>query len=324
MKAYLSHFSALQHLPLRLAQEYFATEIAAAPAVEVTVFKEKHRYRRKGHRVHYCSLKVPSKYKTYYNGKAVVSPELLFLQLAETLTLLQSIMLGMLLCSKPDGPLSVAQTTQKKLQTCARTLVGHRGRPQALRALKYVKDNSGSIMEVLLGMSIFLPNLLGGYAFKGCSYNPPIKLNSECRVALGKDYLYPDICFQKEKVILEYQGEYHNSEPNIDHDSARIMALKRMGYTVILVTKSQLNDLHRFKQLILYLAKLLKRRIRIRTPKFAGAMSLIRALFPRARRRSVLVRSSPYGRLVTVDYPEFRALLGFLHSFRVPCFARAP
>jgi hypothetical protein len=324
MKTYLSHFSALAHLPVQLAKEYFAKEIAAAPAVEVTVFEEKHRYRRKGRKVHLCSLKVPSKYKHCYNGQAVVSPELLFLQLSERLTIHQLILLGTLLCAKNDGPLSRPRTTQRKLQACVRSLLGHPGRPKALRAVKYVKDNCCSIMEAQLGLFLSLPHLLGGYAFKGWVYNSPVELNAECRKALGKKYLYPDICFPKQKIILEYQGAEHDTQIGIDEDSARTLALESMGYTVIAVTKSHLNDLNRFKLLVVHLAKLLKRRIRIRTHKFAKALVGLRALLPRIKFHVLRSYHSPFGTLSLLDYSEYRTLLVFLSSFRVPVPAHSP
>lgn len=324
MNTYLSHYSALAHLPLQLAKEYFANEIAKAPAVEVTVFEKKHRYRRKGKKVHFCSLKVSSKYKRYYNGQAVVSPELLFLQLAERLNIHQLILLGTLLCAKNDGPLSSPLTTQKQLQACTRRLVGHHGRPKALRAIKYIKDNCCSIMEAQLGLFLSLPNLLGGYAFKGWVYNTPIRLNAECRKALGKKYLYPDISFPKHKIILEYQGADHDTQTVVDEDSARTLALESMGYTVITVTKSQLNNLNRFKLLVIHLAKLLKKRIRIRTHKFAKALVNLRSLLPRTRFQKLQRFCSPFGTLPLGDNSEYRTLLVFLSSFRVPIPARSP
>lgn len=324
MNTYLSHFSALAHLPLQLAKEYFSHEIAEAPATEVTVFNKKLRYRRKGKKVHFCSLKVPAKYKCSYNGLAVVSPELLFLQLAERMSIHQLILLGTLFCAKNDGPLSSPVTTQKKLRICTRRLVGHPGRPKALRAVKYVKDNCCSIMEAQLGLFLSLPNLLGGYAFKGWVYNSPIRLNAECRKALGKKYLYPDICFTNQKIILEYQGSDHDTQTGVDEDSARFLALESMGYTVIAVTKSHLNNLNRFKLLVVHLAKLLKKRIRIRTHKFAKALVNLRSLLPRAKTHALHPFRSPFGILTLIGYSEYRTLLAFLSNFRVPAPSRSP
>ncbi len=148
-----------------------------------------------------------------------------------------------------------------------------------MRALKYMKDDACSIMEIFVDMFLGLPNFMGGLGLKGGVFNYEVILSSESAVAIGQDRCFIDYCFPSARIAYEYQGTDHNT--SIDQDSSRMMALRRMGYNIITVTKSQLYIPEKLQQLLRYAAKTHKTKIRLRSKSYAESFQRIHTLLPR-------------------------------------------
>jgi hypothetical protein len=105
MKEYLSHFSAAEIWNIPYLEAVIGFKIAETDLTDITVSTQESRFRNKGRLVHSCELALPAGAITIRNGRAVSSPELLFLELAGKLSLHRLILLGLQLCSHSQAPL---------------------------------------------------------------------------------------------------------------------------------------------------------------------------------------------------------------------------
>ncbi|MDI9497151.1 MAG: DUF559 domain-containing protein [Bacillota bacterium] len=279
MKHYRSHFSALAYWPVPLAHEFFREQIREAGDKQQLILDRGGRTRRGDHQHILCSTPIPDGGLLHRRDMGIVSPEMLFVQLANELDDIELIILGDLLCSRPDRYRTPALTRHRRLFDFATAAYGLRGRRRALEALRYVKEDASSIMEVFLDLLIGLPNYLGGLGITGGVLNAPVPLTAESSVALRQHICYIDYAFPEQRIGYEYQGQYHDR--NTDHDSSRAMALQRMGYTIVTVTRSQLYDDRRRAQLLEHCLKLHGKRWQLRTEKYPAAHRNIIAKLPR-------------------------------------------
>lgn len=142
MKEYLSHFSAAILWNIPYIDNIIGYKIVDIDSTDITVSEHNARFYRNGKLVHSCELALPKSAITTRNGKAVASPELLFLELASKLGIHRLILLGLELCAHPPGEQSKSITTEQKLKKFLAKTKGHRGHNNAARAVKYVKDGS--------------------------------------------------------------------------------------------------------------------------------------------------------------------------------------
>lgn len=133
MSAYLSHFSALKAWTFPLAQQYFRAEIERAGWKQLTVFNKEDRCRIDGIFPSLCASRHAHHGLSLKNGVPIVSPELMFVQLAARLDLLQTIILGHLLCSHLEGPISPLCCSRERLLSFVHQADRLHGRAQALR-----------------------------------------------------------------------------------------------------------------------------------------------------------------------------------------------
>lgn len=282
MKKYISHESVLKYINLPLAQQYFEQEISPFGENHYTVFNPKDRAMLNKKQVHVCVCKLPkgSIMKSFSNEK-LVSPSLMYIQLANKFDILQMIILGNLLCSRPNGPYSSPVVTKAKLMSFAKSATGFHGRKKALRALKYVQNDACSIMEIFIAMFLSLPHALGGLGLSGGVFNYELQLDTESSIALKKNVCFIDYCYPKEKIAYEYQGEVHSG--TIDQDSSRILALKRLKFSVITITKSQLYDPNKLAQLLRHAAHIHKKNVFIRAKSYDYHYQRLRELLPRKK-----------------------------------------
>ncbi|NTV90620.1 MAG: hypothetical protein HGA22_09740 [Clostridiales bacterium] len=182
MSEYLSHFSAAIWWEVPYISNIIGPKSKDANTANITVSEHDARFRRNGKLVHSCTLDLPAGAVTIRNGKSVASPELLFLELASKLCIHRLILLGLELCAHPPGEPNNSITTEQKLKKFLEKTQGHRGHQNALRAVKYVKNGSASIMESLAFMILTLPNALGGYGLNGAVFNHEILLKSKAGV----------------------------------------------------------------------------------------------------------------------------------------------
>lgn len=275
----LTKFSALNVWPFKLAKQYYAEAIADADCKQRLVFDLKDRKPIEGIKPSICSTKLPSNSVVVHNGFRVATPSLIFLQLAQSFDIIETILLGDLLCAKQNGPYSRQTVSKSELYSYALEAEGIPGRKRALRALQYIKDDACSVMEVFVDLFLGLPSSLGGIGLKGGIFNHEVVLDKENAKAIGQDRCYIDYCFPLEKIAYEYQGAVHNT--SVDQDSNRMTALSCMNYRVITISKSQLYNREKLQQLIKYVTKTHNFRIRQRNKSHESHFERIHALLPR-------------------------------------------
>lgn len=315
MRAFLSHETALaywrEHFPLdsepgrpariSVAQEYAHTredvvdcvpEWYAIPGkpIDILVFDQSLRRQSKGIAAHLWSSKAPLG-SFYRDGHVYVcSPELVFLQMAPKLTIVQLIALGCELCGTyiliPKGrthPGAIDEyptrnaplTNTQKLFDYLSRAEGARGRTKALRAARYVVDGSRSPMETMTYMSLCLPPMLGGYGLPKPTMNAWISLDDEGASIAHRWHCEGDLCWPEEKLDVEYHGEVHVGAGKMKDDVGRILGIEHMKYRVITVTSSQVFDITQFEVVANEVAAHLGRRLH---PRILGYTQARQAL----------------------------------------------
>ena len=150
---------------------------------------------------------------------SIVRPELLFVEMAETLSLSALVMLGYELCGNfsrdpfnpIDGEAKIGvprATSIEELASYVSECAGARGVALARKALEYICNDAFSPMEALLAMVYSLPPEESGYGMG------PLTLNERVRVGNPDDTgrsrsRYPDISFSFAPLGLNYDGEDH-------------------------------------------------------------------------------------------------------------------
>jgi len=281
MKEYLSYFSAAALWNIPYIEAVLGPEIAETDSVDFTVSESSARSLKKGLIIHLCELALPVGAVVSRNGKMVASPELLFLQLACKLNIHRLILFGLQLCSHSPGNPSEAITTKQKLKTFLAKTSGHRGRPKALRAVKYIEDGSASVMESMVYMILTLPHALGGYGLDGAVFNHEIKLKDEAGKRLGQKRCFTDLYYKQAKLAVEYESfAFHNSPSEQGKDVMRSAILGRQGVEVMRLSTIQLYNKDACMDFAFNLAFRLGKRIQIRTKKFDEMHAFLRVLLP--------------------------------------------
>ena len=113
-------------------------------------------------------------------------------------------------------------------------------------ALLWMSQNSSSPMETIQYLLLRLPKRLGGYGVSSaiCLNNKIITLHK----GFSK-FRYADLCLTEEKIILEYNGSYHEGE-RANEDDKRRNELIACGYQVITINSEQLLNINMFEETI--------------------------------------------------------------------------
>ncbi len=245
--------------------------------VHVLVFDE--RMRRPSKRVvcHRWAIGLPEGSFHGWGAFRISSPEFLFLQMAQELTVIQLIALGCELCGTyillpkgtvlpsayDDCPERVAPLTNiEKLESFLHDVGPARGAKKARRALKYVAEGSRSPMETRTYMQLCLPPMLGGYGMPKAELNPEIKLDEEARRIAGSSRCWGDVCWPEKQLDVEYHGEVHVGATKMKSDVGRALGIEHMGWRVITITGPQVFDIARFEVVAKEVAEHLGCRIR--------------------------------------------------------------
>lgn len=240
---------------------------------EYVVFTQKKIYRFEGDRRHTCGFLQAEK----YTKDGVCAMPLVFLQVASAYTIYQLIYLGLQVCSGYQG--KPPRWTVNEIKECVESLKGHKGWRKAMRALKYITEGSRSPQESYLYMRLRLPFSLGGCGFKGLVFNHKIFMKKEGR------YYYADLYLTRHRLIIEYDSyKHHNNKHSFIQDKSRDAVLTSLGYTVIHVVHEQLRNLEQFKILAGNIAKVMKKRIRMRARKFFEGFNEVALLFAQKKK----------------------------------------
>ena len=269
---------------------------------EYVIFTDKPLYRPDRAVIHTCSIPGADQ---YVEGHACTLP-LVFLQVAHDYTIHELIYLGLQICSYCEG--NRPRCTVEALRACAEELRGHRGRRKALRAIRYLHDNSRSPMESILYMCLRLPNALGG-----CGFNE-IVLNEKIVLEDGSKTYFADLYVPSCKLDIEYDSEeFHRSPSALTRDRERAAHLEAEGYRVVSVGYSQVADLKAFRNLARQLSRLIGKRIYIRARKFFESFVALRDLLLRqghsirSRFRKITRREVPRFRGIRAAYRNYLA-----------------
>ena len=211
------------------------------------------------------------------SGLTISSPELCFLQMADELSLIDLVALGYELCGayrldwessegkgfRGDLPL----TSVVSLSSYIARAAGLKGRKKAQKALRFIIDGSASPMETILSMLLTLPYRLGGYGFTKPLLNyrveAPVDVGKSTSKSTGKSkHYYCDLYWADKKVDVEYDSDaYHTGPERIAQDAIRRNALSGMGVTVVTVSRRQVIEASKMRELAKLLSKLLRKRL---------------------------------------------------------------
>ncbi len=282
MEKYFSHLTAAKTWDIPNIDNVLGFHLSEYGSEDITVNDNSERFRRKSKLVHSCGLNLPVNAVTERSGKRVASPELIFLELANQLSIHRLILLGLQLCSFPPGEPFKATTSKQKVNRFLAKTQGHRGHRKALRAIKYVENGSASIMESLVYMILTLPNALGGYGLGGAVFNYEIKLKGGSPLHIRQRSCFADLYYKQVKVAVEYESfAYHSRPQEQGKDAIRSTILNRKGVKVLHMNTIQLYDIVACNDFAHTLATSLGKRIFIRAKDFEKMHIQIRELLPR-------------------------------------------
>lgn len=200
-------------------------------------------------------------------------PEACYVQLASQLSFVEILMLGSELC----GTYAQDQSSNHLISRHPRTSKYHfeqylnklhrtHGKSQALRALKYICENSASPMETKLTLLLCLPFKLGGYGLPYPKLNYPLY---DTKFKPKKELYRCDLCWPKLKLAIEYDShQFHATNNKLALDSRRRIAIEQYGLHVISVTKQQVYSDIAFSELAKVISRYLGIRLRIRSYNF--------------------------------------------------------
>lgn len=224
------------------------------------------------------------------NGFCVCSPELCFLQMASRLSLVELIQLGFELCgihdlSSADIMRCAPLTTVSKLSVCVETLPNVQCRKKAVKALRYIAENSASPMETKLVMLLCLPYRFGGYGIEMPLLNHKINVTKAGKRFTSNDFFEVDMFWPAHRLIGEYDSDrYHTGARKETKDTARRNALEAMGYTVVSVTFDLVKSKEAANKVANTFARLTGRQFRYKEPDFGIACTRLRTELFRDRR----------------------------------------
>ena len=239
--------------------------------LHVLSFQRNARRSSESHLVRAWTQRVPDgAFFDLGTGAFVLSPEFIFLHIAATHSLAETIAYGDEICgcysfdslSESGLRQRLPLTNTGKLWQFISSARGLPGHGKAVRAITHLVENSASPMETANEMFACLPYRMGGYCLHKPEMNYPVELSPEAARMTRKSMSYIDLCWPNHLVGIEHQGRrFHAGETSFAADRARMNALREMGFEVIEMTGNQIADLTTFESHVLYIAKRIGKRI---------------------------------------------------------------
>lgn len=220
--------------------------------VHLLVTSRDRQRRLKDAHVHLLSVPVPAGSFVRTLGQVyVVSPELLFVMRAAELDLVPLLELGHELCGtyrlSEDGAATYGVkplTSVSALASFARKCRGLAGVKRALKAVRWLADDSRSPAETALSIAFRLPYRYGGYSLGSPLLNHEIALDEAAARILGRDRISPDLYWPDARHPCEYDSRtFHSSREQADYDERRRNAYAAMGMSVTVLRPRHFLDL---------------------------------------------------------------------------------
>ena len=269
--------------------------------LDIMVSAKSARRPSKAIRPHVCSKALPGgAFVNVSDGLYVSSPEFCFFQMAGEYPLGKLIALGIELCgtySQPDK-VSICErqderqenfaeilynlphlTSKKKLQAFTDRIGGWFGQRQALQALRYISDGSGSPMETILFILLTLPYRYGGYGLPMPELNGCIYPKKGALPFAGKSFYRGDLLWREAGVVVEYNSDMvHANTDSIAMDAIRRGDLALCGISEVTVTKRQLYSIELFDKVARQIASRIGKKLRYKNPEFLKARQELRSV----------------------------------------------
>jgi len=213
--AFISHLTALELHEIALPRTSADRPIDIALP---TPSRAPHAKGIAGHR-----LQISEQDLSTVKGLPVTTAGRAWADVARTIRLPDLVAIGDQLIQRPRG-----LVTAEELAARANAAPRHLGSGRMRRALELLDGASESYPESLLRVKI----VLAGFA------SP--RVNQTIRA--GGRTFRPDLSYPQQRVILEYQGDYHRDQAQWRADRRRRLLLEAAGWTVIEVTWSEVMD----------------------------------------------------------------------------------
>ena len=239
----------------------------------------KHRIR--DCRVHVCEGSLPSgSFRRLPGTNLVASPELTFLELAQTYSLWELVEVGNYLCSTFSiddagrgytGRRAQVTTPEQLCRYLDELPQRMRGVRRARQALEYVVELTASPKESQLAMHYHLPAELGGRGPFEIVANQAIQIDEHGQRLLGSGHLVGDLLLPEFKCDLEFDSiEFHTGRFRLDHTQTRRNVLEATGIKTVSATEGQINTLEKLDDF----TWLLEERLGIPHPTYAREQRL--------------------------------------------------
>lgn len=254
--------------------------------IDVLVPQKAHRVdgNRLRHHVQSADL-PPHALCPVYGGIHVVSPEICLVQACAARPMLEAFEIGMELCGtyalRPGATEDEASRDYELIDAArfkrhVETWRGLHGLAAARDVANYLTNGSASAMETKLYLLLCLPQKYGGYNLARPELNPALEMPPSGKEALRQNVVKPDMLWCKAKVVVEYDGSYHDDERQMARDALRKSILESMGYTVFTFKRWHVYKPLVFDEMAKALASKLGKRTRPLTAKQSFARDVLR------------------------------------------------
>ena len=244
--------------------------------VHVLVPRKLRRKSGLGVMFHTCTAGFPLEHILVIDaGLCVVSPEYALMFISEGGDLASTLMLLYEFCGcysigDARGGLTMRHplTSVSEVRQMLNQTPGAKGAKMLRKALPLVLDGSGSPQETITVLLLCLPQRYGGYGLPKPQMNVNIVLEGDAHAIWPGGNAF-DMVWRREKVVVEYDGEDgHSDFSQKERDSTRRNALAAAGYSVFVLTKSQLKSVSKTYAIAKAVADRLGHRLTFRSSRF--------------------------------------------------------
>lgn len=213
--------------------------------------------RMRGIVYHHSSAAYPrDSFLEVASGVYVSAPELVFVQMAESLSFGALLALGYELCgcysaSSVHASVRHPLCSAERLRAYASRLSDAKGVRLARKVSRQVKPRSASPAETELAAVVSTSRVFGGLGLDKVALNEPVALPRSGQRIAHADTLICDVVWPDERIVLEYDSSAHHTDAaQIARDARRRGGLAAAGFSVRSVTASQFAEALGFQEMV--------------------------------------------------------------------------